>query len=101
MIRMRRMMTKEVTKTTVKLAKMVTENGLPKAEPMEDEILLGNVSLEKAQKAISKKHGAGVTVFAVEVDTSTYEMDVEEFIKVATLKVAEETPVVDQEDSEE
>lgn len=85
----RKMMTKEVTKTTVKLAKMVNENGVPKAEALEDEILLGNVTLEKAQKEIVKKHGASVTVFGVEPDTTLYEMPVEEFIKIATVKVDE------------
>lgn len=86
---MRKMMTKEVTKTTVKLAKMEMVNGLPQAIKMEDEILLGNVSLEKAQKEITKKHGAGVTVFEVAADTTLYEMAVEDFIKQAAVKEPE------------
>lgn len=83
---MRKMMTKEVTKTTVKIAKMEVVNGLPQATTLEDEILLGNVGMEKAQKAVTKKHGAGVTVFEVVPSTETYELPVEEFIKIATIR---------------
>lgn len=86
---MRKMMSKEVTKTAVKIAKMIVDGkGMPKAEPLQDEVLIGNVSLEKAQKEINKKFpGQAVTVFAVEPSTEVYQMAVEDFIKHATLKV--------------
>jgi len=84
-------MTKEVTKTTVKVARMkMGENGLPVAEPLEDIILIGNVSSEKAQKIVTKEHGNGVTVFGVETTTETYKMAVEEFIQLAELVPNEE-----------
>jgi len=86
---MRKMMTKEVTTTTVKVAKMEMVDGQPNAVALPDEVILGNVSLEKAQKFVNKKHGAGATVFQVEANTNVYEMPVEEFVKVATLKVDE------------
>lgn len=90
---MRKKMTKEVTKTTVKVAKMkVGENGLPVAEPLDDVIMIGNVSPEKAQKQVNKlfkDSKENVTVFGVETDTQVYEMDVEDFIQVATLKTEE------------
>lgn len=82
---MRKTMKKEVTKTKVTLAKMVMEDGRPKAEPMQDEILIGNVSLEKAQKEMDKRHEDRVTVFTVEPETVTYEMSVEDFIQVAQI----------------
>jgi hypothetical protein len=88
----RKMMTKEITSTTVKLAKMEMVDGKPQAVTLPDEILLGNVSLESAQKQISKKHGAGVTVFEVVADTQVYEMEVAEFIKAASLKQDEPQP---------
>lgn len=88
---MRKTMTKEVTKTTVKIAKMVKgENGLPVAEVLPDEILIGNVTLEKAQKEVAKKYDFVVTVFGVEPATEIYQMAVEEFIKHATLVTPEE-----------
>lgn len=82
-------MQREVTKTTVKAAIMKVVDGSPVAEPIEDINLLGNVSLEKAQKEVNKLH-KGATVFNVEVDTQIYEMPVEEFIQLATIK--EEVP---------
>jgi hypothetical protein len=86
---MRKMMTKEVTATKVQVAKMVLADGMPKAERLPVLTLLGNVNLEKAQKEAVKQLGAGVTVFSVEPETKVYEMPVEEFIKVASLKVDE------------
>jgi Histone-like Protein p6 len=83
---MRKFMTKEVTTTTITLAKMQMVDGQPQAEKLEDEILVGNVSLEKAQQHAVKKHGAGVTVFTVEPQTHVYELSVEDFIKVAAIK---------------
>jgi hypothetical protein len=84
---MRKYLIKEVTSTTVKLAKMEIVEGLPQAIAMDDLVILGNVDQEKAQKIASKEFGQGVTVFGLEANTKTYEMSVEEFIKVATLKV--------------
>lgn len=83
---MRKMMTKEVTITTVKVAKIVSENGMPKSVALPDVTLLGNVKLEQAQKQVNKLHGQSVTVFEVQPETRVYEMEVEEFIKVAKIK---------------
>jgi hypothetical protein len=83
---MRKMMTKEVTITTVKIAKMESQNGLPKAISLPDEVMLGNVSLEQAHKHVFKKFGSSVTVFEVQPETRVYELEVEEFIKVARVR---------------
>lgn len=87
---MRKMMTKEVTSTIVKVAKIDMVEGQPKAVELEPIILLGNIDLEKAQKVVAKQHGAGVTVLSVEADTKVYQAPVTEFLKIATLKVEEE-----------
>jgi hypothetical protein len=87
---MRKMLTKEVTSTTLSIAKMDLVDGQPQAVTLPEEVLLGNVSLEKAQKEMNKKFGQPITIFKLEANTQTYEMPVEEFIKVATIKV--ETP---------
>jgi hypothetical protein len=86
---MRKMMSKEVTSTIVKMAKMEMVEGLPQAVTLPNEVMLGNVSVERAQKEVTKKHGAGVTVFEVLPETTVYEMPVEDFIKLATVKVEE------------
>ncbi|HSW75496.1 MAG TPA: hypothetical protein VLG50_00480 [Candidatus Saccharimonadales bacterium] len=91
---MRKMMTKEVTKTTVKLAQMEVVNGIPSAKVLEDKILLGNVSHETAQKLATKEFGQGTTVLSVQADTVTYELPVEKFLEIATIKVADSEEVV-------
>lgn len=93
----RKMMTKEVTKTIVKLAIMELVDGRPVARELEDETILGNVSQESAQKTLNKKHGQPVTVFGVEADTTTYEMPVETFLQYATVKEPATEELPDQE----
>lgn len=89
---MRKTMLKEVTKTTVTVARIVKgEDGQPVMEQLPTQVLIGNVSLEKAQKEVNKGLTIPVTVFAVEPSTEVYEMAVEDFIKYASLKV--EPPV--------
>lgn len=61
-------------------------DGMPKAVELPDEVLLGNVSMEKAQRLLNKKYGEPVTVFSVEPETLVYELPVEEFIKIAKVK---------------
>ncbi len=82
---MRKIMTKEVKKTEVKMARLEMQDGQPVAIPMEDEVLLGNVTLEKAQKIMGKKY-PGVTVLEVIPSTVTYQMEVEKFIQLADVK---------------
>ncbi len=82
----RKTMKKEVTHTTVKLARMTTDGaGNPQAEKLPDMTLIGNVSLDKAQKQAAKQFDFPVTVFGVEPETQVYELPVEEFLKYATV----------------
>lgn len=99
---MRKWMTKEVTKTTVKVARMeVAEGGLPKAVQLDDQVLIGNVSLEKAQKEVAKKFAHPVTVFGVEPDTVTYRMKVEDFIQAAEIVTPDNAAETNADDSGE
>lgn len=79
-------MTKEVTSTVVKLATIEVTDGVPQAVQLPDEILLGSVTPDKAQKQLSKQLGKDVTVLSAEPKTEIYVMDVEEFIQLASLK---------------
>lgn len=87
---MRKIMTKEITKTKVRVAKMKVVDGQPQLENLPDETLLGNVSMEHAQKLMKKKHGESVTIFGLEADTNVYQMPVEEFLQLATIKEKEQ-----------
>lgn len=82
----RRMLTRKVTFTTVKVAKLVRENGVTEAIDLPDEVLIGNRSVEQAQKQMNKKYEDQVQVMEVQADTKEYEMPIEEFIKQATVK---------------
>jgi hypothetical protein len=85
-----KMVTREITSTTIKVADMQIENGQPVAVALPDEILIGNVSQEKAQKELNKKYGRTVTVFGLTVNTHSYEMPVETFLENATIKTEQE-----------
>jgi hypothetical protein len=83
---MRKMMTKEVTMTTVKPAKIEMVDGIACLKNLEPVTLLGNVRAEKAQKEVNKFFGEPVTILELIADTITYEMAVEDFIKIATIR---------------
>jgi hypothetical protein len=83
------MLYREVTTTTVKCAKLTAQDGTAVIENLEDEILIGNVKPETAQKLLNKKYGTPITILEIYPETNQYEMPVEEFIKVATVKVEE------------
>jgi len=87
---MRKTLTREVTHTTVKLARMNIVDGKPEVEEMEDLVLIGNVNKEKAQRQVTKEFGHGATVLEVKPDTKKYKMAVEKFIELAE-EVTEET----------
>lgn len=91
-------MTKEVTSTTVKVARIDVTEGQPKVVELEPVILLGNVDSEKAQKVVAKQRGAGVSVLSVESVTDVYEMEVSEFIQIARKREAGEEVSEDTEE---
>jgi hypothetical protein len=95
---MRKLMTKEVTSTIVKVAKIDMVEGSAQVVELPSIILLGNVDLEKAQKVVAKQLGAGVSVLSVEADTKVYELEVTEFIKIARLREAGEVEVEDEQE---
>lgn len=94
---MRKMMTKEVTQTTVKIVVVKNVDGQITTEQLNDVVMVGNVSPEKAQKFAHKEFGLNATVVGVEPETKTYELAVEEFIQIASLKEVH----VDQEQTEQ
>jgi hypothetical protein len=85
-LKMRKFMTKEVTVTTIKCAKVeMDKNGLPVVIPLNDLKQLGSVSSQKAQKLVKTLYGIGVSIYNIEENTQTYKMEVEKFIEMAEL----------------
>jgi Cu/Ag efflux protein CusF len=75
----RKMMTKEITKTTVRIAKLTVENGEAKMVKLPEETLVGNVKQEAAQKQLNKKYGEPIAILEIFAETTVYEAPVEEF----------------------
>jgi hypothetical protein len=84
------MLYREVTTTTVKCAILTAVEGEAMVKILPDEILIGNVRTETAQKLLNKKYGSPITILEIYPETHQYEMPVEEFIKVAKVKVSEQ-----------
>jgi hypothetical protein len=82
----RKMMTKEITYTTVRIAKMHVENGEVKIVKLPEETLVGNVKQEAAQKMLNRKFGEPVAILEIFSNTTVYELPVEEFLKIATIR---------------
>jgi len=79
----RKTIVKEVVFTTVKSARMeINENGMPVAVPVDDKVFIGHLTLEKAQREMSKLMD-GVTVFQVIPEKAVYKMPLEKFIELA------------------
>ena len=82
----RKMMQREVTTTFVRLAMINVIDGEPKMTELPEEELVGNVSMEFAQRKLNKKYGQPVTIIELVADTKVYEMPLEDFIRLAKVK---------------
>lgn len=83
---MRKMITREVTSTTIKLGKMELVDGEVKAVTLPDLEVFGNVNLERANRIVSKKYDEPLTVLQVIPKVVTYEMPLDDFVANATIK---------------
>lgn len=105
---MSKVMQREMTVTTCKVAKtIIGEGGFPALEPLEDQIILGAVTQSQAEKIVKERlakiysnasYGQegnneapetidGIVVFNLESTTNIYELPVETFFKYATIQV--------------
>lgn len=83
-----RTITREVTKTTVVSGKVqMTESGEIESVLLPEIVLVGNRDVRQAQRHIDKLYpDEQVTALSVQAETTVYQMPIEEFIKVATIK---------------
>lgn len=83
---MRKYMTKEVTFTNIFSAEIkVNEQNAPYMHTHPVKTVIGNLNKNQAEKIIRETHSQA-NVYNLTYDTVTYEMEVEEFIKHATIK---------------
>jgi hypothetical protein len=76
---------REITITKVTAARMTMVDGAVNTEQLEDVILVGNVSLEKANKEVKKIYGEGTTAFTVQPNTHKYRIATDVFVKHAEI----------------
>lgn len=81
---------REITVTKVTAAKMNLVEGAPVAEQLEPITLVGNLSLEKANKEVKKIYGDGATAFTVEANTHKYRIPTDVFIQHAEVVTEEQ-----------
>lgn len=87
---MRKLMTKEVAFTNIYSAEIIVdENGQPVVKQHPPMTVIGNLNEKQADKYI-KDYYKNANVYKVTHESVTYEMEVEEFIKVAKVKEDEE-----------
>lgn len=86
----RHFINREITTTKVTAAKMTMVDGLVTTEQLEGITLVGNVSLEKANKEVKKIYGEGATAFSVEANTHKYRIATDVFVKHAEIVTEEQ-----------
>lgn len=86
---MRKMVHREITHTKINLARMVLNDGEVTAELLEPVTLVGNLTVEQAQREINKREefkGQSAQVIGVEPNTQLYELPLEVFLEFGTVK---------------
>ena len=86
---MRKMVQREITHTKVNLARMVLKDGEVSAELLEPVTLVGNLSVEQAQREINKREefkGQTAQVVGVEPNTQLYQLPLDVFLELGTVK---------------
>lgn len=80
-------MTREITKTTIKLVKIEYKEDKPVMIELPDLVMIGNIRHDRAVREVKKLYPNEVVhVVKVQPDTQVYEMAVEEFLKHAKLR---------------
>ena len=80
---MKKTISRTITTTQAVFAKVEKVDGVVQAVESQER-LLGNLSIEEAQKELTKAHGS-VTVLSVETEAKLYEASVLDFIELAEL----------------
>lgn len=92
---MRSTITRTLTQSTIRVAKIEFNGDTPVATPLEPVIVYGNVSKEDAKREVAKVYGKdnSIVVAKIESEEKFFEISVSDFIKYAKVvdKNADET----------
>lgn len=88
----RKNITKEVKRTIISPVSITLENGQPLATQLDPIVVMGAVTKEKANRLARKQHPDLETVVVDKLveEVKVYEMSIEQFLQIATEKVAVE-----------
>lgn len=96
---MRKFITKEIKKTTIEVVDIQIVDGSPVSAPVAPIEIMGTITMERANaKARNLYRGQMVAVIGLKEEVTTYQMPIEQFLELATIKEPEElTPEQDAE----
>ena len=98
---MRKTITRTLTRATISVYKVKTENGAPVVETLEPVTAWGNVTENEALKAVHEKYGktGGITVGDITFTDEVYKIGIDAF--VANAELVGEQVDMDELDEEE
>lgn len=87
---MRKFITKEIKKTTIEVVDIQIVDGSPVSAPVAPIEIMGTITMERANaKARNLYRGQMVAVIGLKEEVTTYQMPIEQFLELATIKEPE------------
>ena len=87
---MRKFITKEIKKTTIEVVDIQIVDGAPVSKAVDPIEVMGTITMERANaKARNLYRGQMVAVIGLKEEVTTYQMPIEQFLELATIKEPE------------
>lgn len=84
---MRKFITKEIKKTTIEVVDIQIVDGAPVSKAVDPIEVMGTITMERANaKARNLYRGQMVAVVGLKEESTVYQMPIEQFLKLATIK---------------
>ena len=84
---MRKFITKEIKKTTIEVVDIQIVDGAPVSKTVAPIEVMGTITMERANaKARNLYRGQMVAVIGLKEEVTTYQMPIEQFLELATIK---------------
>ena len=87
---MRKFITKEIKKTTIEVVDIQIVDGAPVSKAVDPIEVMGTITMERANaKARNLYRGQMVAVIGLKEEVTVYQMPIEQFLELATIKEPE------------
>jgi hypothetical protein len=88
---MRKFITKEIKKTTIEVVDIQIVDGAPVSKAVDPIKVMGAITMERANaKARNLYRGQMVAVIGLKEEVTVYQMPIEQFLELATIKEKED-----------